>query len=364
MNDTNFYPLRIADVRAETDSAVCLTFEVPEQLREKFHFTQGQYLTLRSDIAGEEVRRSYSICSGIDDHRLQVGIKKIEGGVYSTFANRALNVGDVIEVMPPRGEFYTELSPGNQKKYMCICAGSGITPVLSIIKSILSREPHSEVTLLYGNRNSSTVMFKEELSLVKNCYTSRFNWVNILSREEQDAEVLYGRLDNRKGAELQRKHLIDIAATDEFFLCGPESMISEVSRGLREAGVDESHIHYELFFASAEDAKAVVAKHHARAQQYAGRVSEVVVTVAGRRSHFELNTVGENILDSALKNGADLPFSCKSGVCATCKARLVEGDVEMDLNHALSEKEVRDGMILTCQAHPISQRVVVDYDAI
>ena len=362
MSEVHSYPLRVAEVRPETDNAVCVTFDVPEPLRETFRFIQGQYLTLSTRIEAEEVARSYSICSGIDDCTLRVGIKRIGGGVFSTFANESLRAGDAIRVMPPQGRFYTPLSADNAKNYMCICIGCGITPVLSIVKSILEREPLSVVALLYGNRNSATVMFRNELSFLKNRYMTRFNWVNILSREQQDAEVLYGRLDNRKGGELQRKRLIDIAATDEFFLCGPQSMISEVSRGLRASGVDESHIHYELFSSSADDAQAVVEKHLARAQQYAGRVSEVTVTVAGRSSRFDLSTDGESILDGALRNGADLPFSCKGGVCATCRARLLEGDIEMDINHALSGPEVAEGMVLTCQAHPITDRVVVDFD--
>ena len=362
MSETRSYPLRVAEVRPETDSAVCVSFNVPEPLREKFHFIQGQYLTLSTEIDGEPISRSYSICSGVNDDSLKVGIKKMDGGVFSTYANESLGAGDAIRVMPPRGEFHTPLSQDNAKNYMCICIGSGITPILSIIKSILCREPHSRVTLLYGNRNSSTVMFKNELSYLKNRYMTRLNWVNILSREQQDAEVLYGRLDNRKGGELMRKRLIDIAAVDEFFLCGPQSMISEVSRGLRGSGVDEAHIHYELFSSSAEDARAVVEKHLVRAQQYAGRVSDVTVTVAGRSSRFDLSTDGESILDGALRNGADLPFSCKDGVCATCKARLLKGEVEMDINHALSMQEVAEGMVLTCQSHPISEQVVVDFD--
>ncbi len=361
MNESNFYPLRLLSVEQETDSAVCITFDVPEGLKEKFNFIQGQYLTLRTILDDEEIRRSYSICSGVDDNKLQVAIKHIAGGAFSAFAFQ-LKAGDILEVMPPQGNFYTSLSSESIKRYLCICAGSGITPVLSIIKSVLSREPNSEVTLLYGNRNSASVMFKEQLSFVKNRYMNRFNWVNILSREEQDAEVLFGRIDNRKGDELARKGLINLKGTSEFFLCGPESMISEVSRGLRANGVDESHIHYELFYASAEDAKEVVEKHHARAKQYGGQLSEVLVTVAGRSSRFALTADGENILDAAMANGADLPFSCKGGVCATCKARLMEGRVEMDLNHALTEQEVAEGLILTCQAHPVSETVVVDFD--
>ena len=362
MSDTNFYSLRISDISQETESAVCLSFFVPEQLKEKFHFTQGQHLTLRQTIDNQEVRRSYSICSGIDDNNLKVAIKAIDGGVFSTFANTQLKANDSIDVMPPQGDFNTELSSGNAKKYMCICAGSGITPILSIVKSILSSEPDSQVTLLFGNKNSSTIMFKDELGFLKNRYLTRFNWLNILSREEQDTDILFGRLDNKKGSQLHASHLIDIAGTDEFFLCGPESMISEVSRGLRSSGVDEEKIHYELFFASAEDAQAVVEKHHARASQYAGQQAEVTVTVGGRSSRFKLAADGENILDAALNNGADLPFSCKGGVCATCKAKLLEGQVDMDLNHALSDKELAEGFILTCQSHPVSDTVVVDFD--
>ena len=247
---------------------------------------------------------------------------------------------------------------------MCICAGSGITPILSIVKSVLSTEPESQVTLLFGNRNSNTVMFKQELSYIKNRYMERFQWVNILSAEQQDAEVLFGRLDNKKGGELQSKKMIDIPSTDEFFLCGPESMITGVSRGLRSSGIDESHIHYELFFSSAEDAKAVVEKHHERVEKYAGQTSVVSVKVSGRTVMFDLNKDGENILDAAMNNGADLPFSCKGGVCATCKAKVVEGEVDMDINHSLSPQEVEDGMVLTCQAHPTSDNLVIDFDQI
>ena len=364
MTEARFHHLRVAEVRPETSSAVCVTFDVPGPLCEAFRFIQGQYVTLSAEIEGGEVNRSYSICSGVDDECLKIGIKKIEGGLFSTYANECLRAGDEIRVMPPKGNFFTPLSADNAKNYMCICIGSGITPILSIVKSILRREPRSVVTLLYGNRNSATVMFRNELSFLKNRYITRFNWVNVLSREEQDAEVLCGRLDNRKGGELQRKRLIDIAGTDEFFLCGPQSMISEVSRGLRGSGVDESHIHYELFSSSVDDARAAVEKHLARVQQYAGRVSDVTVTVAGRSSRFELSTDGESILDGALRNGADLPFSCKGGVCATCRARLREGEVELDINHALGENELAEGLILTCQAHPITDKVVVDFDAL
>jgi ring-1,2-phenylacetyl-CoA epoxidase subunit PaaE len=285
----------------------------------------------------------------------------VEGGVFSNFANDTLKPGDSIRVMPPQGSFYTVLDAGTQKNYLFIASGSGITPVVSNIKSILEEEPRSNVTLLYGNQRSSSIMFRETLSFLKNRYLTRFHWVNILSREDQGCEVLNGRLNNRKGAELNRQ-LINLDRFDEYFICGPESMISEVSRGLRGVGVREEQVHYELFAASAEDARAVVEKHHARAREYAGKISRVTVIQDGRASQLDMTADGENVLDAGLNHGIDLPYSCKGGVCSTCKARLVEGQVDMDITHGLEEGEIAAGYILTCQAHPISDTVVVDFD--
>lgn len=364
MAEPAFHPLRLRAVVPETDSAVCLEFDVPSALSEAFRFNPGQYLTLRAAIDGRELRRCYSICSGMDDDRLQVAIKRIDGGVFSTWAHANLRAGDTVDVAPPQGSFGLAPDVTRARRYMCIAAGSGITPVLSIVKSLLAREPESELTLIYGNQRSTSIMFREELSFLKNRYLGRFNWINILSREEQDADVLNGRIDNRKGAELERKHLIRIREVDEFFLCGPEGMISEVSRGLRGAGVPESKIHYELFYANPEDAQEVIRRHHARAERFGGRMSEVVVTRDGRTSRFPLAADGENILDAAMAAGVDVPYSCKGGVCATCKARVLEGEVEMDLNHALGEAEVAAGYVLSCQAHPVSDRVVLDFDQV
>ncbi len=358
-----FYPLRIADVRQETADAVCISFELPAPMAQTFTFIQGQYLTLRREIEGQEIRRSYSICSAIGEGTLRIAVKKIEGGVFSTFANESLKRGDQIEVMPPQGEFHAPLDPAQGRSYLCIAAGSGITPVLSIIKTVLQTEPLSRVTLIYGNRTTRSIMFREELSFIKNRFMRRFQWINILSREEQDTEVLNGRVNNKKGADLQRRHLIRIRDYAHFFLCGPESMISEVSRGLRKEGITEDRIHYELFFASAQDARTVVEKHHARALKLGGKSSTITVVADGRSIDFELACDGENILDAALANGADLPFSCKGGVCATCKARLIEGEVDMDLNYALSSADLERGFILCCQAHPLTDRVRVDFDS-
>ena len=356
-----FHPLRVMDLHRETEHAVVITFDVPAELRDTFSFIQGQYLTLEHTIEGNPVRRSYSICSGLDDGELKVAIKHVEGGVFSTWANRQLKAGDMLNVMAPRGDFYTQINPEQARNYLCICAGSGITPVLSIMKTVLAHEPGSTVTLLYGNQRTATMMFRNELAFLKNAYIERFHWINIFSREPQEVELFSGHLDNRKGGALNRR-LIHIRGFDEFFLCGPEAMISEVSRGLRGEGVNEENIHFELFAASAETARQAIERHQARVQAYQGQVSTVSILADGREYSFELSADGENILDAGLRNGVDLPFSCKGGVCATCKARLIEGEVDMDLNQALRPEEIDNGYILTCQAHPVAKKIVVDFD--
>ncbi len=361
MNNVQFHALTLARIEPETDHAVRLSFVVPAALKDTFAYRPGQYLTLQTAVDGESVRRSYSICSGVNDEDLQVAVKRVEGGLFSNYVNDSLQVGDVLDVMSPQGSFYVELNPEIKRNYLFIASGSGITPVVSNIKSILATEPEATVTLLYGNQRTNTIMFRETLSFLKNRYMTRFRWVNILSREDQGSDILNGRLDNRKGAELNRR-LIDLDSFDEYFICGPESMISEVSRGLRGVGVAEDNIHYELFAASADDARAVIEKHHARAKAYAGRSSEVTIVMDGRSSTFDLSADGENVLDAGINHGLDLPYSCKGGVCSTCKARLVEGAVDMDISHGLEPGELEDGLILTCQAHPISDRVVVDFD--
>ena len=361
MSDPQFHALTVAAVEPETDMAIKVSFRVPPELAAIFKYRQGQYLTLQAQVNGEPLRRSYSICSGINDAAMQVAIKRVEGGVFSNFANDALQPGATLQVMPPQGNFYTELDPSKARNYLFISAGSGITPVVSNVKTLLEEEPLSRVTLLFGNQRSNSIMFRDTLSFLKNRYMTRFHWVNILSREDQGTDVLNGRLNNRKGAELNRQ-LIKLGSYDEYFICGPESMISEVSRGLRGVGVKEEHIHYELFAASAEDARAVVAKHHARARAYGGKLSQVTVIMDGRGSQFELSADGENVLDAGLNQGLDLPYSCKGGVCSTCKAKLLEGKVDMDITHGLEPGEIEQGFVLTCQAHPISDKVVVDFD--
>ena len=354
------HTLIIEKTQVEANDTLYVELDVPAELKHTFNFHQGQYLTFVAQINDEEVRRSYSICNAVGEP-LAVAIKKIDEGLFSSFAHSNFAAGQKVQVLPPQGEFHSLLSAEQEKDYLCIAAGSGITPIMSIIASILGAEPNSRVTLLYGNRRSQDVIFRDRLLWLKNAYLTRLQWINIFSQEEQFSPLLNGRIDNAKGAQLNQ-HLIDIAHYDEFFLCGPESMISEVSRGLRSLKVDEAKIHYELFFASAEDAKIAMAKHHQRATQFAGLTTEVQVRSGGRQVVFELTADGENILDGAMRNGLELPFSCKGGVCATCKAKVVEGEVDMDLNHALSQEEVDLGYVLTCQAHPISNKVVVDFD--
>ena len=363
MSDSHFYPLTIKDIRSETDTAVCVSFDIPEELQDKFKFIQGQFLTLKADIEGDDIRRSYSICSGVDDGVLQVGIKRVRDGLFSNYANEHFKIGSRVDVMPPQGNFYTQLDDANRKRYMCIAAGSGITPILSNIKSIFHREPHSRVTLIYGNRRSNSVMFKDDLSFLKNRYMERFQWINIMDHEDQGSDLLNGRIDNQKGSDLHRAKLIDITETDEALICGPEAMMSEVSRGFRASGLEDSQIHFELFANSSEDSQQILEKNQQRIDTYGeDKLSQVSVIADGRTVEFDLATVGENILDAGIHNGLDLPYSCKAGVCSTCKARIIKGEVDMDITHGLGPHEIESGYVLTCQAHPISNEVVIDFD--
>ncbi len=353
-----FHPLTIESVEPLTDDAVAVSFRCPEG--EAFRFKPGQYLTLRRTIDGESLTRAYSICASPKEG-LKVGIRRQKGGRFSTHAFETFAAGDVVDALPPAGNMTADIDATHALGYLLIGAGSGITPLLSIARSVLEEEPGSTVTLIYGNRRTGTMMFRDALCALKNAHLERFMWINVFSQEAQEAPLLNGRIDNRLGVALHGG-LLDIASYDEFFLCGPEAMISGVTRGLRGLGIDESRIHFELFFASAADAERVVARHQARAARYGDQICRVAVKARGRTTEFELASDGENILDGALSAGIDVPFSCRGGVCATCKARLVEGDVEMDLNHALDDAQLAQGLILTCQAHPVGGRVLVDYD--
>jgi ring-1,2-phenylacetyl-CoA epoxidase subunit PaaE len=354
----HFHPVKIKEVRKETPDCISVLFEMPDELKEAFAFSQGQSLTMRTFLNGEEVRRTYSICSSPLDNEWRVAIKKVEGGIFSGFANDQLNKGDLLDVMPPVGKFYTELNPTNKKNYLAFAAGSGITPVVSIIKTTLVTEPQSAFTLVYGNRHRGSIIFFEELEGLKNKFPQRFNFINILSREGTDAPINSGRINLDKLTELNK--LIRYTEMDEFFICGPEEMIFCVKEFLEQKGVEQKKIHFELFTTPGQKLKL---EPGYQAPDDEGPKSKITVKLDGRSFDFDLSMNSETvILDAALKQGADLPFACKGGVCCTCKARLMEGEVVMDVHWGLEHEEIEQGYILTCQSHPKTERVVVDFD--
>jgi ring-1,2-phenylacetyl-CoA epoxidase subunit PaaE len=354
----HFHKLIVKEVKAETPDCVSIAFEVPENLQNEFLFEQGQNITIKKEIDGEEIRRSYSICSAPFENELRVAVKKIDGGKFSGFANNNLKAGDQLDVLPPTGKFNSKLQTTNHKQYVAFVAGSGITPVISIIKTTLQTEPASQFTLVFGNRGRHSIIFFEELEALKNRYLDRFNLINILSREKTDAPINSGRIDADKLTELGK--LVDYKRTDEFFICGPEEMIFCVKDFLEQSGIDKKKIHFELFTTPGEKKSAIGNRQSAIESN--GPASKITVKLDGRSFDFDLGFNGENILDAALKQGADLPFACKGGVCCTCKAKLLEGEVEMDVNWGLEHEEVEQGFILTCQAHPTTEKVVVDFD--
>lgn len=354
----HFHSIPVKKVQKETDDCVSIVFDVPTELTDLFKFKQGQSLTLRKTLKGEEQRRSYSICSSPLDGELRIAVKKLEGGIFSVYANEELKAGDYLDVMPPVGKFYTELDPNQKKNYVAFAAGSGITPMLSIIKTTLLTEPLSSFTLVFGNKTKNSIIFKEELEGLKDRYIDRFRMYHVLSQEKSDALINYGRVDKEK-CNLLFSKVIDLKKCDEFFLCGPEGLIFSVRDYLQEHGVSEKHIHFELFTIPGQK-KSVAEKKEII--QDTGPKSKVSVKLDGIMFDFELAHGGQSILDAALQQGADLPYACKGGVCCTCKARLLEGQVIMDENWGLEPDEVENGFILTCQSHPTTEKVVVDFD--
>lgn len=353
----HFHPLIVKDVQKETADAVCVTFDIPDTLKSEFAFKHGQNITVRKIINGEEIRRTYSICSSPLDNELKIGIKQAFSGIFSTYANARIKVGDRLEVMPPTGTFNTELHPSDTKNYVAFAAGSGITPVLSIIKTTLAIETGSAFTLVYGNKNHLSIMFKEELCALKNRFMDRFSLHHVLSRERTESAINYGRINEQKCISLKR--LIRIGSADEFFICGPEEMIFCVKRFLENEGVDNRKIHFELFTTPKRQNKAIF---NPGVPEGMAESSRVVVKLDGRSFEFTMDYNNNSILDAALAEGADLPYACKGGVCTTCRAKLTEGNVEMEANYGLEPDEVDAGFILTCQAHPRSSLIVVDYD--
>ncbi len=358
MAKIDFYPLVVSDVRKETTDTVSVAFELNDALQNEFSFEAGQYITFKHIHEGEEIRRSYSICVAPAENELRVAIKKVEGGIFSTYANEVLKAGDTIECMPPMGNFTTEIKAENDKNYIAFAAGSGITPVMSIMKTVLDEEPASRFTLVYGNKEFRSIIFREEIEALKNKHMDRLQVIHVLSRERLEIELNNGRIDKDK-CEGLCSSLIDVKTLDKAFLCGPEEMILSVKDFLIEKGMDKSAVKFELFNTGIKkDIKKVVAVENLDNKE----LSEITIKVDDRTFDIKLAREGATILDAALMKGADLPYACKGGVCCTCKAKVIEGEVMMDVNYALEEDEVADGYILSCQAHPVSKKVVVDFD--
>jgi ring-1,2-phenylacetyl-CoA epoxidase subunit PaaE len=340
-----------------TDDAVVIEFEVPPELAAEYAFTHGQHVSLRCEAAGDDVRRSYSICSAAGSGRLRVAVKRLPGGVFSQYAFEQLKPGETMEVVTPIGHFNTPLDPSRATSYVMIAAGSGITPILSILSTILAVEPLSSVTLIYGNRTVKDIMFLEELEDLKNEHPQRFALYNVLSREEQDVQLFHGHIDEARINDFLDQ-LVPVEGVDEWFLCGPRDMINAARAVLLERGVAGEHLHAELFHA--DDAPRPVRDPAASSSTSAG--AEVTIILDGRSSTFPVAPDGERILDAALRVRADAPYACKGGVCGTCRAKLISGSVEMDQHFALEQREIDAGFVLACQSHPTTPKVVLDFD--
>lgn len=351
--------MTVRAVRKETRDAIVVEFDVPERLRDEFAFTQGQYLTLRTRIDGADERRSYSICSSPLQGRLRVAIKRVDDGRFSAWAHAALASGMRLDVAPPEGRFFLPLDPAQRRHYLAFAAGSGITPVLSLIETTLAIERSSRFTLVYGNRSSSSTMFRDELLALKDRYIERLAVIFVTSRERQEIELFNGRIDRDRICGITERW-IDLDDVDAVFLCGPESMMEGVTAALDERGFDRSRIVVERFTtdrATRRDAgRPAAAPHEERCR--------ASVLVDGTVREFDVNKGRESILDAGLRNGIDLPYSCKSGICSSCRAQLVTGEVDMDVHFALEDYEVRSGVVLMCQSHPVTDRVELDVDAI
>ncbi|MQX45241.1 1,2-phenylacetyl-CoA epoxidase subunit PaaE [Sinorhizobium medicae] len=354
-----FHPLQVTEVRRETRDAVVVTLEPRDEDRAAFDFTQGQYLTFRRIFDGEELRRSYSICSGLGEGALRVGIKRVDGGCFSNWANEVLKPGDTLEAMPPMGTFFVPVEPEVSRHYLGFAGGSGITPVLSLVKTVLAREPRSTFTLVYANRHFSSIMFREELDDLKNLYLGRLSVLHILESEAQDIDLFSGRLDLEKCTALFR-HWIDVKSADIAFICGPEPMMQAVAATLRAHGVSDSRIRFELF-GSSQPGRAR-RRTASPAGTDGGSRCEATVTLDGATRSFTLPKRGQSLLEAALENRMDAPYACKAGVCSSCRAKVLEGEVEMESNNALEDYEVEQGYVLMCQSYPLSDRVVVSYD--
>ena len=355
-----FHSLTVTDVRHDTRDAVVVTLKPQDGDGGAFDFIQGQYLTFRRDFDGEELRRCYSICAGKDDGLLRVGIKRVEGGAFSNWANDELKPGMSMEAMPPMGRFHMPIEPEAARHYLMFAGGSGITPVLSIVKTVLAREPKSRVTLLYANRAVNTIMFRDELADLKDRYLDRLTVLHVLENDAQEIELFTGRIDARK-VEAFFTHWIDPRSVDAVFICGPEPMMLAIAEALKAHGIAEDRIRFELFANANEGRLKRQVVSAARSGENAGTIAATVI-LDGAAHSFSMTRGGERLLDAALAAHVDAPYACKAGVCSTCRARVLEGEAEMLSNNALEDHEVRDGYVLTCQCIPLSETIVVSYD--
>lgn len=349
-----FHSLKVAEVRRETADAISLRFEVPAELAEEYRFIPGQHLTVRASVDGESLRRSYSICSAPDDGELRVAIKKVPGGRFSTWANGGIKAGDTVEVMTPKGRFCAELDPAARRHYVAFAAGAGITPIISMIRSTLKAEPGSRFTLVYGNRRQNSVIFSEALEDLKDRYLTRFTLYHVFSREEQDVALFNGRLDRARVLAFLDT-LIPAETIDAAFICGPGGMIDEVRDGLLAGGVPDERVHLERF-----GVPGSAPVHHVEPGD--APQARVTIIADGVKRDVEFRAQDPSILDVALRAGMDLPYACKGGVCCTCRAKVIEGKVRMDKNYTLEKADVDAGYVLTCQAHPLTEKVVISYD--
>lgn len=355
-----FHALRVRRIEPDTPEALIVSFEVPEALRETYGFVQGQYLTLRREIDGQELRRSYSICAAVDDDELRVGVRKVRGGVFSTWIHEQLRPGDEVQVMVPQGRFFVPIEPTAERRYLGIAGGSGITPILSILKTVLMREPRSRFTLIYGNRRLQSTMFKEELEDLKNRFMSRLVLHHVFSDEPTDAPLNMGLMDRTKITQFLTS-VVPAQGLDHIFVCGPFQMNDEAEAALTEAGIARERIHIERFGVPTAPGAAAGAVVH-EAQPGDAERSRVVIIRDGLRREVQFSREQASILDCAAAAGLEVPFSCTSGVCGTCRARVLEGKVRMERNFALEKHEVEAGFVLACQAHPLTPEVVLSFD--
>jgi ring-1,2-phenylacetyl-CoA epoxidase subunit PaaE len=360
---SRFHSLVIKDVQRETDDAVSIAFDVPEDTDGAFDFVPGQYLTVRAPIDGAPVQRTYSICSGIDDGELRIAVKRVDGGAFSNYANDNLAVGMKLDVMPPIGRFTAEPGIHAGANYVAFAAGSGVTPILSIVKTLLAREPDSVFTLFYGNRDRNSVIFREQLEDLKDRFLQRFTLVHVLSREGQDVDLLHGRLDADRIAKFADTGLFDPSSATTIFLCGPGDMIGTGQEALEKLGVPADRVRFELFTTGREGLdSAKPMSERAKAAVSQGVTIETVLDGAVRA--FDMEADDSNVVDAAHRQGIELPFSCKGGMCCTCRAKLKEGEVEMAANYSLEPWELEAGFVLACQSRPLTRKVLLDFDEV